>query len=34
MLIAEAFVGILFVIIFFFILKRMRHKKLIPVVVE
>ncbi len=34
MLIAEAFVGGLFVIIFFFILKRMRHKKLIPVVVE
>ncbi len=34
MLTAEAIVGILFVIIFFLILKRMRYKKLIPVVVE
>lgn len=34
MLIAESLVGILFVIIFFFILKRMRYKKLIPLVVE
>lgn len=34
MLTAEAIVGILFVIIFFLILKRMKYKKLIPVVVE
>jgi hypothetical protein len=33
-LIKEGFVGILFVIIFFFILKRMRYKKLIPMPVE
>jgi len=34
MLATEALVGILFVIIFFLILKRMRNKKLIPAVVE
>ena len=34
MLTAEAAVGILFVIIFYLILKRMRYKKLIPLIVE
>jgi hypothetical protein len=34
MLSAEAIVGILFVIIFFLILKRMRKKKLIPAVID
>ena len=34
MLVAEAVVGILFVIIFFFILKRMMNKKLIPAAIE
>jgi len=34
MLLAEAIAGILFVIIFFLILKRMRYKKLIPAVID
>ena len=34
MLTAEAAVGILFVVIFYLILKGMRYKKLIPLVVE
>lgn len=34
MLTAEAFVGILFVIIFYLVLKRMRYKNLIPAIVE
>ena len=34
MLLAEAIIGILFVIIFIFILKRMMYKKLIPVTIE
>ena len=34
MLSAEAIVGAFFVIIFFLILKRMKHKKLIPVIIE
>lgn len=34
MLAAEVFVGILFVIIFFLILKQMKYKKLIPLIVE
>ncbi len=34
MLSAEAAVGILFVVIFYLILKRMRYKKLIPLIVE
>ena len=34
MLSAEAIVGILFVIVFYLILKRMRYKKLIPSIVE